>query len=107
MAGSSRLYGFDELDIEKAKSLIEGVLEVVLSPHDSLYRGGNYYLLKEANAELILQRNYDCLDQDLAEAEFPEAGVLLYLDGNDRAEEIAELLGAHVPEATLLRRISY
>lgn len=107
MAGSSSLYGFAELDLEGARSLLERALEVELRPHDSLYRGGDYYLLKEPDAELILQQNYDCLDDDLAESDFPAARVLLYVDGERRAQEIAELLGARIPEAALLRRASY
>ena len=107
MTGSSSLYGFAELDLEGARSLVERALEVELQPHDSLYRGGDYYLLKEKDADIILQQNYDCLDHELAESNFPSARVLLYVDGERRAEEIAELLGARLPEATLLRRASY
>jgi hypothetical protein len=107
MTGFSDLYGFRQPELESARSLVELALGVKLSPHDSLYRGGNYYLLKEVGAELILQRNYDLLDKDLAEPEYPDTRVLLYVDGRGRAEEIAGLLSACAPDVTLLRRVRY
>lgn len=101
------MYGFFGLDLEGARALVERALKVQLSPHDSVYRGGDYYRLKDGDAELFLQRNYDCLDDGLAEAEFPEVRVLLYIDGKQHAEEISDLLRAQVPEASLLRHVTY
>ncbi|MDA8021367.1 MAG: hypothetical protein MPN21_28395 [Thermoanaerobaculia bacterium] len=63
--------------------------------------------MKTVGAELILQRNFDCLDEDVAEEDFPESETLIYLSGEGRAEEIAELLHLVVPEAKLLRRLGY
>ncbi len=103
MCDTSRLYGFKNLNLEEAKSLLESSLHVKLAPHDSYYHGGDYYLLDEEDVELILQLNFDCLDEDLAEPDFPNANVLLYVDGSQRANEIAALLLSHVPEADLLK----
>ena len=103
----SRLYGFTGSDLEKARGILEAVTGTRMVPHESLYRGGDYYLLKEAGAELILQRNYDCLDDDLAESDFPDAAILVYLAGEDRAEEIAEQIRTGAPEAQLLRHLTY
>ena len=105
--GSSRLYGFSDVDLDKARSLVESALGVDFYPHDSIYRGGNYYLVKEDGAELILQLNFDCVDNDLAETEFSSASVLLYLDGKERAGQIAELIDARIPRAVLLRHADY
>lgn len=103
----TRLYGFVETDLEKVRVVLELATGELMVPHDSLYHGGDYFLMREAGVEVILQRNYDCLDEDLAEYEFPDAKILVYLSGEERAEEIADRLLAQVPEALLLRQASY
>lgn len=103
----SRLYGFVNTDLEDARSIVEAVTGRRLAPHESLYHGGDYYRLAEGDAELILQRNYDCVDDNLSETDFPDAAVLIYLAGGDLAEEIAEQLRSAAPEARLLRQVNY
>jgi len=103
----SRLYGFVNTDLEDARGIVEAVTGRRLAPHESFYHGGDYYRLREGDAELILQRNYDCLDDDLAESEFPDADVLIYLAGGELAEEIAEKLRSAAPRAKLLRHLNY
>jgi len=50
---------------------------------------GDYYRLGSMREEhFILQRNVDLLDNDPAELEFPEAGILLYVEGTERSEEL-------------------
>lgn len=104
----SGVYGFTGLELEQAKTLMEQALDVRLSLHESLYRGGAYYrLVDEDEVELVIQRNYDCLDEELTESEFPEITVLLYLDGAGRAEALNYRLERDVKAAVLLRRIDY
>lgn len=103
----SRLYGFTNIDLESARSIVETVTGCLLMPHESLYHGGDYYRLMKGDAALTLQRNYDCLDEGLAETDFPEAGVLIYLAGGACAEVIAEKLRTDAPRAQLLRRTSH
>ena len=104
MTGFSSIFGF-ALDLESARSLVQDALDIELSSHDSLYRGGEYFFLKHPDFEIILQRNYDLLDGELAEPEYPDTRTLLYLDGGGRAEEIAKILSTRVPGIVLLRRV--
>jgi hypothetical protein len=105
MAGFTSLYGFTGLALEKARELVEHALKVKLHAHESFYHGGDYYRLEQEDVTLILQRNYDCIDdEDFAEPEFPNVEVLLYLDGCERAMELERLLVTRVPEAVFLRR---
>jgi hypothetical protein len=61
------------LDLEKARELVEHVLKVKLHAHESFYHDEDYYLLEEEDVQLILQRNYDCIDDEyFAEPEFPD-----------------------------------
>lgn len=56
---------------------------------------------------MSLQRNYDCLDEEIAESEFPEITVLLYLEGAGCAEALSCCLEQDVKTAVLLRRVDY
>ncbi len=99
----SVLYGFDESDIERVRRLVEGAIGIELSAHESIYRGGDYYLLEDSRVEFFLQSNYDCLDDELAELDFPEVGVLLYLEGQERAEE----LGSRIDSIESAKRLRH
>jgi hypothetical protein len=100
----SSLYGFSEADLDKVKGLVEQVTGRKLRPHHSLYRGGDYYRLEEGGVELVLMANYDCLDEDLAEMEYPESKVLAYLSDGELANEIALQLSGRDLGARLLRQ---
>ncbi len=97
----SSLYGLDIANVEDARNVIEETLRVKLAPHDSFYRGGPYYLYKAGDTELIVQRNYDLIDQ--APAEDVDLPVLVFLDGADGAVELEERM-RQIPTAKLLRR---
>lgn len=102
----SYLFGMADADLSRAGSLIERIVDIRLEMRDSYYRGGDYYLWKGTDVELTLQLNYDCLDEDLAEEDFPDSKILVYLSGSERAHEIASLLRG-APELRLLRSKSY
>jgi len=107
MTGFSSVYGFVGIGLAEARVIVERALQVKLSACDSLYRGGEYLSLKESDAELILQANFDCLDEDLAEPDFPDIKTLLYLDGKESAEGLANRLRSIVSEIVLLRHMNY
>ena len=102
-----RVYGFAESDLERARSIVERFIDAQMSPHNSLYRGGDYYRYQDGDAELTLQRNYDGLDDDLAEEEFPDAAILLYVAGGERANHLAARLEAAGGQVKLLTRRVY
>lgn len=48
----SDLYGFSGLDLEAARTCLEEALNIRLTAHESLYRGGDYYSLDEPGTDL-------------------------------------------------------
>jgi hypothetical protein len=89
--------------MEDAKETIEESLGVTFAAHDSLYHGGAYYRYEEAGTEIILQRNYDLLDEAPAEPEAGELPLLVYIDGGDEASLLESRL-RQMPMARLVRR---
>jgi len=107
MVGFSVLYGFAELNLSTAKEIVENALGILLEPHESGYRGGAYYRWTENGTEIILQRNFDCLDNDLAEPEFPTATILMYLDGKQSVKTLSERIESHACRVERLRFTTY
>lgn len=105
------LYGFEGEDIDVARHLVEGGLEIELDAHESLYRGGDYYRQELGNGELTLQANKDLLWQDSdpfeeqwAEPEFAAYAVLLYIEGHSDSDAIKDQLTKRIPQIHFLRR---
>lgn len=60
---------------------------VGLSPHDSLYRGGDYFLGRsESDGEIIVQRNED-LDERAIDV---DAQTVVYIGPTERVDELIE-----------------
>jgi hypothetical protein len=97
------LYGFNTDDLEAARLAVEQALGIKLVAHESLYFGDYYRLGRSLEEQFILRRNIDPFDSEPAELKFPQARILLYVDGTERPEEIETLL-ANVPDIVLLRR---
>jgi len=99
------LYGFKHDNLEAARIAVEQALGIRLVAHESLYLGGDYYRLGSMREEhFILRRNIDLLDNEPAELEFPEAGILLYVEGTKRSEELEQILTTRIAGLRLLRR---
>ena len=98
------LYGFSKGKLENLRKMVESALEITLNPHESIYHGGDYYRLNDIGAEhFILQRNLE-LENELAEDEFPDHSILLYVNETQRADNLHMMLINNIPEITLLRR---
>ena len=83
------VYGFQSDNINELAQRLSGILNIEFSLHDSLYRGGAYYRSAiPGKEEFVLQRNKDLVDNELAEPEFPQFPILLYIDPTERSEEI-------------------
>jgi len=99
------LYGFGNDDLEAAKLAVEQALGIRLTAHESLYFAGNYYRLGRLGEEhFILRRNIDPFDGEPAELEFPEVGILLYVNETERPRELEQILTTKTPGLLLLRR---
>jgi len=97
------LYGIQLNDLEHARAAIESALKVEMVLHDSLYLG-EYYLGRMGEAEVQIRRNLDPLDGELSEREFPNMGILLYVNRVERAKEIGSTLNVLTPDLVFLRR---
>lgn len=99
------LYGFRLDDLDAAKQSIDRALHVTLKLHDSSYYCGDYYRLHlPEGEELILQLNFDNVENELAEEEFPGFPILFWVCETARSAEIEELLRREFPDIVLLRR---
>ncbi len=97
------LFGFKE-DLESSRLKVEASFKICLESHESAYRGGEYYRLKDIGEEhFVLQRNLE-LDNELAEDEFPNYTTLLYVNETERKEEIIALLAMNAHSGVFLRR---
>jgi hypothetical protein len=76
-------YGFNSTDLESLASELSPILEVLFQPHESEFRGGAYYRAETPRATLFLQTNYDLVDKEPFERDWPERQALLYIDGLD------------------------
>ena len=87
------LYGFKSPNFETVRTAIEQTLAFKFNLHESLYLGGEYYRFGNiGEEEFILLNNYNSTEQDWTEAEFQEMGILLYVGGTKRSEEIKRML---------------
>jgi hypothetical protein len=102
------LYGFNKGDIQTLAAELGAHLNVSFAPHDSSYRGGEYFRASGRNKEdFILQQNFDALknaaDDAYAEPSFKEYKIMLYVSESDRADEIKRILLSRYDGAAFLR----
>ena len=104
----SNLFGVSALELDAARTVVEQVLGAALEAHESEYRGGDYFRLEKDGAKLVLQANFLEDDGETAEAEYPNADVLLYIDGDASAVDgLAALFAERQDSFRLLRTSSY
>lgn len=83
MTKKANLFSFNELNLLEAKSLLEEVLEVALVAHESEYHGGDYFKMSSSDINIVLQTNFMEDDGETTEAEYPDALLLLYINGDE------------------------
>lgn len=104
----SNLFGASALELDAARTVLEQVLGTVLETHESEYRGGDYFRLEKDGAEFVLQANFLEDDGETAEAEYPDADVLLYVSGDASAVDgLVALFAERLGSFKLLRASSY
>lgn len=105
MATTSYLFGFQEQDIDEVCKRVEQALGIRMEARESFFHGGDYCRYSgEGHGELILQMNRDLVDDTLAEPDFPDVTMLLYVDGTLWGAEIEKALAKHIPDMRLLSR---
>lgn len=104
----SNLFGAVAQELDIARAAVENALGVVMERHESEYRGGDYFLLEKEGAKLVLQANFMEDDGEVTEAEYPDAGVLLYMDGESSAVDgLVTHVADRLSSFRLLRSSSY
>lgn len=87
------LYGVHADDVRDARVKVESALGIRMVPHESSYRGGEYFRIGNVdNENFILQSNYDSGEDEWAEPMHTNYPVLLYVSETDRDLEIADAL---------------
>ncbi len=99
------LYGLISSDLEKLAQDLGQILGVTFSLHESSYRGGDYYRSgMPGQEEFILQSNYDQIEDEVVEPEFPTYAALLYVGPTDHSAEIKDRIEMEMKsDAVLLR----
>lgn len=101
----SDLYGFKTGDIPGRRAELEAVFAAPMEPHESSYLGEYDLLRLDSGARLRLQANRDAEDGSaLAEDDFPEHSLLIYVESKDQADELREQLLDRVSGIEFLRR---
>jgi hypothetical protein len=108
MTKKSNLFGAAARELDAARSALEMAIGAAMERHESEYRGGDYFLLEKDGAKLVLQANFTEDDGEVTEAQFPDAGVLLYVDGESSAVDgIVAFVAERLSSFRLLRSSSY
>jgi|RhiMetdeSRZDD1v2_1073273.scaffolds.fasta_scaffold925405_2 hypothetical protein len=99
------LYGFTSDNLDKLAESLGRTLGVTFSLHESSYRGGDYYRSgTPGQEEFVLQSNYDQIEDEIAEPEFPKYSTLLYVGPTDHSEEIKDRIEMEMKSAAVLLR---
>lgn len=108
MMKKSYLFGASNLGLDMARSAVEQALGSTLEAHESDYYGGDYYRSDRDGMQLVLRTNFMEDDGEVTEAEYPDAAVLLYVDGDSNTVDgIATLVMERLISFELLRTSSY
>ena len=83
MTRRANLFGIETGELGNVRMQVEKILGVSLEAHDSEYHGGDYFKGSGADFNIVLQTNFMQDDGEPAEAEFPHALLLLYVNGDE------------------------
>ena len=98
------LYGFPESALDAVREAVEQALGIALTKHHTIYRG-EHYACDGCGAEtFLLQANWEALDAELMEEQFPDMRVLLYVSGSDHATQVERRLTAATTAHLLARQ---
>ncbi len=74
------LYGLMLPSLDDACALVGRTLGLQLFPHESGYKGGDYFRAQRANESFVLQRNFNEIEQAWTEPAHQEFPLLLYVN---------------------------
>ena len=108
MMKKSNLFGASGVELDAVRSMVKQALGASLEAHQSDYRGGDYFQSEMSGTKLVLQENFMEEDGEVTEAQYPDANVLLYLDGEaSNVDAVSALIEGKLSDFRLLRTSSY
>lgn len=78
-------FGSASPDLARLAGELSRLLGVHFLLHESGFRGGEYLRAESEGGELILQRNYDAFNHELAEEDRPDIKAIFYISGLEDA----------------------
>jgi len=98
------IYGLASDALDDVRSAVEIALGIHFQSHESSYHGGLYYRYGELDEEhFILQKNQDLQENELAEPEFDEFAILVYVNHTQRSSDVRQFLEQSVDGIILLK----
>src|SRR5262245_30460737 len=98
------LFGLTDGRLDNVRPIVERALAIEFEPHESTFLGDYYLATITTDENIQLRNNLDPVDGDPAELEFAQVSILIYVNGTDRADEIARALKSQLPSIIHLRR---
>jgi hypothetical protein len=99
------LFGFRSGALAAAADAVARSLGVTFELHDSVWRGGDYYVHEAGSEKIIIQRNNDGGPAtEPAEEDFPDYPVLVYVE-TERPEPVMEQMRKCLPHPEVLRSV--
>jgi hypothetical protein len=79
-------FGFNSSQLKTLANDLAVVLGVHFEAHESDFRGGEYFRAETPQTTLFLQTNYDPVDHEPFEHDWPQKHAVLYIDGLDERD---------------------
>jgi len=76
-------FGFTSTELAPLARDLGTRISVHFEAHESDFRGGEYFRAETPQGTLFLQTNYDPVEREPFEDDWPERQAVLYLDGLD------------------------
>jgi hypothetical protein len=99
---SDDLYGSALDDLDAAKEVLERALGIEFEARDSFYIG-EYCSAEAADESFQLRYNFDPLEGEPYEGEFPELTLLFYVSNTSRSQEIMDKIASGAKAFVLLK----
>ena len=102
---SLNLYGYTGSDLAEIAKVIENLLKITFELSHSYYRGGDYYIYKFKDVgSIVLQSNFNKIEEEWSESEFVDFHTLLYINGTtELIDQIKNIFTKFIPNLKFLK----
>jgi hypothetical protein len=71
-------YCIEATDLESARERLEAVLSIRFALHESMFWGGDYYLIRSGTlGEITIRRNHNSYTRELNEPDYPDCQIIV------------------------------